>query len=42
MARCVTKESGYSLRVLIFFLWSWFSDSAAIHHSQRVIDAINV
>ena len=41
MARSVTKESGYSLRVLIFFLWSWFSDNAAIHHLQRLIDAIN-
>ena len=28
------------LRVLIF-LWFWFSDNAAIHHSQRVTDAIN-
>ena len=28
------------LRVLIF-LWFWFSDNAAIHHLQRVIDAIN-
>ena len=24
-----------------FFLWSWFSDNAAIHHLQRLIDAIN-
>lgn len=27
---------------LPFFLYFWFPDKAAIHHSQRVIDAINV
>ena len=43
-SRCrevAVSEGSTVLRVLIFFLWVWFSDNTAIHHWQRVIDAIN-